>query len=285
VLPAGPRQEAPAVELNGEIYFITGFDETRNAVSDVEAYNPTTNTWRSVAALPALLHHANAAGANGRIYVVGGLSDASFDAVGLTYEYDPATNVWTQRASMPAGTARGAAATAAIDGRIYVAGGWRNGAVSDFSVYDPGTDTWTPLQNLPTAREHFFGAAVGTRFITVGGRNAAGLRNEVEIYDTQTSMWTVAASLPTARGGLSGGVIDGRVHAIGGEGNGSNATGVFANHEVYDPVANSWTSQLAMPDPVHGAGAVGVGGVLYVIGGASRQGYAAIARASAFTPP
>jgi N-acetylneuraminic acid mutarotase len=284
-LPGGPRQEAPAVELNGEIYFIGGFDETRNGVADVEAYNPTTNTWRSVAALPALLHHVNAASAGGRIYVVGGLSNTSFDAVGLTYEYDPAANTWTPRTSMPAGTQRGAAATAAIDGRIYVAGGWRNGAVNDFSVYDPALDTWSPLQNMPTAREHFFAVASGTSFIAIGGRNAAGLRAEVEIYDTQTSLWTERALMPTPRGGLSGGLVNGRVHVVGGEGNTSNANGVFANHEVYDPVANSWGLLGPMPNPVHGAGTVGFNGVVYVIGGGSRQGFAAVASVSAYTPP
>jgi hypothetical protein len=40
-----------------------------------------------------------------------------------------------------------------------------------------------------------------------------------------------------------------------------------------------------MPTPRHGAGAVTVGGVVYVIGGGIRAGFGASAANEAFTPP
>jgi hypothetical protein len=47
-----------------------------------------------------------------------------------------------------------AAITGAIGGKIYVAGGLRNGAVTDVSVYDPVADSWVPESPLPQARDH-----------------------------------------------------------------------------------------------------------------------------------
>ena len=193
-LADGPRQEVGVATLAGEIYVIGGFDESNAAVADVEAYNPTTNTWRRVAPLPMALHHPNVAAARGRIYVVGALT-TGFAATGVVYEYDPGANAWVARASMPSGTERGAAATASIGDQIYVAGGARGVTVNDFSVYDSTTNTWESLPALPTAREHFFAVTSGTRIITIGGR-AGLLLAQVEIFDTATTSGPPAPRYP-----------------------------------------------------------------------------------------
>ena len=282
-LADGPRQEVGVAALAGEIYVIGGFDESNAAVADVEAYNPTTNTWRRVAPLPMALHHPNVAAARGRIYVVGALT-TGFAATGVVYEYDPGANAWAARASMPSGTERGAAATASIGDRIYVAGGARGVAVNDFSVYDSTTNTWESLPALPTAREHFFAVTSGTRIITIGGRTGS-LLAQVEIFDTATNQWTTGAPLPTPRGGHMGSIISGHVHVLGGEGNAApGSNGVFAVHEVYDIATNTWSTAEPMRTPRHGTQAVTVDNVLYAIGGGTQQGFGATAVNEAFAP-
>ncbi len=262
-----------------------GFDERQAIVADVAVYNPSTNSWRSVAALPTPLHHVNLAAARGRLYVVGALQGANFGATGIALEYDPATNAWRTRASMPPGSERGAAAVASIGDRIYVAGGQRGGGgVSDFSSYDPATDSWQSLQNMPTARDHMFGAVVGGVLYVIGGRNAAGLRDEVEFYNPQTSRWSIGRPMPTPRGGAMGDVVGGRIYVVGGEGNPAVAGGVFDSNEAYDPVTNSWSVLERMRTPRHGTQAVGLNGVLYVPGGATRQNLAAVDIHETFTP-
>ena len=283
-LADGPRQENGVAVLNGEIFVVGGFDENGAVVADAEAYNPATNTWRRVAPLPAPLHHPNVAVARGRIYVVGALTASNFAATGAVYEYDPLTDTWATRAAMPAGTQRGAAATAAIGDRIYIAGGARGAAVNEFSVYDAAANTWQALPALPTAREHFFAVASGTRIITIGGR-AGALRAQVEIFDTANNQWTTGTPLPTPRGGHMGAIVNGRVHVLGGEGNPAPGTnGVFAEHEVYDIAANTWSTAERMRTPRHGTQAVTINGVLYAIGGATRQGFGAVAANEAFAP-
>jgi N-acetylneuraminic acid mutarotase len=280
----GPRQENGVALLNGEIYVVGGFDESRAIVTDVEAFNPSTNTWRRLAPLPTPLHHPNVAVAGGRLYVVGALETMAFTATGVTLEYNPATNSWAQRAPMPAGSQRGASAVAAIGDRIYVAGGFRGGSVAEFSYYDVVANTWTALAALPGARDHLVGAAVNGLFYAIAGRNGSTLSGAVNIYNPVTNAWATGASMPTPRGGCMSGIVNGVIHVVGGEGNTAVGTGIFEQHEAYDPATDTWTTREKMRTPRHGSGAIGVNGVLYVPGGATVQGFGAVNINEAFTP-
>lgn len=283
--PSGPRQEHGVAALNGEIYIIGGFSGQQTVLGTVEAFNPATNAWRSVASLPAPLHHVNVVVARGRIFVVGALESGAFSATGITLEFDPVANAWQPRATMPAGSERGASAVGAIGDLIYVAGGLRGASVVDFSVYDAASNQWQPLQNMPTARDHLVGASFNGRFYAIAGRNAGGLRGEVEIYDPAVPGWSMGRAIPTPRGGCGGAVLGGRIFVFGGEGNAAVTSGVFDNNEAYDPVANSWATLEVMRTPRHGIGAAAVGTVLYVPAGATRQGFGAVDTNDSFTPP
>jgi N-acetylneuraminic acid mutarotase len=65
-------------------------------------------------------------------------------------------------------------------------------------------------------------------------------------------------------------VLHGKIHTFGGE----TRTGVFANHEVYDPATNTWTTATPMPTARHGLASVTVGDRIYVIGGGPKAGLA-----------
>lgn len=271
-----PRQEAGVALLNNEIYFVGGFARgTPSAM--VEAYSPASDRWRTVASLPFALHHPNVAAVGGKLYVAGALVHADFIETGATLEYDPATDQWRSRTSMPAGSARGAAATAAIGGRVYLAGGFRGGqAVNLASVYDPALDQWGELAAMPTARDHLVGAEVSGRLYAIGGRNGNVLRAQVEIFDPSTGQWTTGAPMPTARGGCMGAAVGGRIVVVGGEGNANSSSGVFDDSELYDPTSNTWQTLERMRAPRHGTGAAGLDGSLYVPGGADREGFGAV---------
>ena len=164
------RQETAVVALDGKVYVIGGFDAGRRIVATVERYDPASNTWEAVAPLPETLHHVNAAVVDGKIYVVGALRGGTFVAAGVTYVYDPVGNAWTTGTGMPAGTERGSSMTAAIGGKIYVAGGLRGGAsVADFSVYDVAADAWSALPRCPRATTG--SAWPAGAFYAIAGRN------------------------------------------------------------------------------------------------------------------
>jgi N-acetylneuraminic acid mutarotase len=277
-LAQGSRQECGVVALDGRIFVAGGFDGSRAVVETLEAYDPGTDTWHRAARMPMPLHHPNVAGARGRLYIVGGLEQLTFTAIGITLEYDPVGDRWAAANGLPPGTQRGASAVATIGDRIYVAGGARDGvAVTDFSAYDVGANTWQVLPPLPVATEHTVGAAVNGLFYVIGGRSGGMLRDQVQIFDPATSRWMSGRPMPTARGGLMGAVVRNRIHVLGGEGNRAAASGVFEHHQVYDPAQDSWSTLEPMRTPRHGTGAASVDGVLYVPGGATVQGFGAVA--------
>lgn len=272
-----PRQENAVVALGGKVYVLGGFDDGRRIVATVERYDPSSDTWEAVAPLPETLHHLNAAVVDGKIYVVGALRGGTFTAAGVTYVYDPVGNAWTPGTAMPTGTERGSSMTAAIGGKIYVAGGLRGGvSVADFSVYDVEADAWSTLPALPVARDHGVGAAAGGLFYAIAGRNSA-LSGRLDVFEPEAGTWSERAPMPTPRGGFMAAVLEsGRIVTCGGEGNRNAESGVFAETEGYVIAEDRWERLPDMPTPRHGTGAAAVGGVMIVPGGATVEGFGAV---------
>lgn len=263
-------------ELDGLIYVIGGYPSSRITTTTVQVYDPATDRWRRGDPLPVALNHTMAASVNGVLYVIGGQTAAGGDGpfVDTVYAYDPDRGRWEQRAAMPSARAGGGAT--AVGGRIYVAGG-RPPRGSDFAVYDPSTDRWEVLAGLPTQRNHLAMVGLDGRVYVIGGRTGAGFESPTldvtEVFDPSRGTWSVVAPLPRPRGGINAVVAHGLVHVFGGEGNASVANGVFADHDVYDPVRNAWTHLADMPVPVHGVtGAVFVGGLIHLPGGGTSSG-------------
>jgi len=64
-----------------------------------------------------------------------------------------------------------------------------------------------------------------------------------------------------ARSGLNGISVNGCFHTFGGEYPSAGSSGVFPNHEMYDPITDKWTRLPDIPVPVHG-----VTGLAYING-------------------
>jgi N-acetylneuraminic acid mutarotase len=282
----GAIQETAAVAVAGKVYVIGGF-EGQTIVRRVQVYDTAANTWSDGPDLPVALHHANAATDGRTIYVLGALGN-NFAALAGVYSLNPATDTqWMTRAQMPAGRERGAAVTDIIDGKIYVAGGFRQMQASALvDVYDPVMNMWAPLADLPATRDHACGAAIGGQLHVVGGRTVQtnSPRPDVWSYDPGTNMWSPRAPMPTGRGGMGCGAIGGKLYATGGEGNPAVMSGVFPDVEAFDPATNTWTELAAMPNPKHGVGGAVWNGALYLCGGANVEGFGAIAAVDVFKP-
>ena len=93
------------------------------------------------------------------------------------------------------------------------------------------------------------------------------------LFRSATNSWSRGAPLPKPRGGVNGLEAYGCLHVFGGEGNSGAPSGVYPDHDVYNPLTNAWTSLGAMPTPVHGVtGAVFINGLIYLPGGGTSQG-------------
>ncbi len=225
-MPTARGDLAAATGLDGRIYAIGGYlpPPANYDVNTVEAYDPSSSTWSTVAPMPTARDGLVAVtGPDGHIYAIGGESNGTF--VSTVEAYDPGTNTWTTLAPMPTPTWR-MAATAGPDGRIYVFGGDTivgGSAVylNTAEAYNPATNTWTSLAPMSTAR-FVPSAAAGPdgHIYAVGGYNTTnGLLNSVEAFDPSTGTWSAVASLATARYEMAAATdLNGNIYAISGVG-------------------------------------------------------------------
>ncbi len=292
--PAGPpsesaiaplttaRQEHAVVAAAGRIYVIGGFAPGETAT--MLAYDPAGDSWQPAASFPVAMHHANAAVIDDVIYVAGYLTGLTFSAQGEVYSYDPGQDQWTPRTAMPTGEARGSACVAALDGKLYVIGGSRGGAVAQASTYDPALDQWDSLPPLPSAREHCIAGAIDGVLYVASGRagGISGFESPTYAFDPAIGTWDERTAIPTPRGGTAGAVLHGRLYVFGGEGNGADPSGVFPDIQAYDPATDQWEELDGMQVPRHGFGAATLGDTIYLPGGATVQAFGAVTDSSQF---
>jgi N-acetylneuraminic acid mutarotase len=280
-MPAA-RQELAAVAWGERVWVIGGLDDSGDAVTSVETYDPDLNIWETRAPLPVGLHHTAAAVVGDRLFVVGGYTGGSVrtSAVDSVYEFVAARDRWERRAPMP--TARGALAVVALDGRLHALGGAADGASNAHEVYDPATNRWTRVNAMPTARDHLAAVAFQGRVWAIGGR--ASFMGEqyanVEIYDPATDSWRTAPPLPAGRGGLAAAALSDRILVFGGEA----PLKIFNATEMYEARGNRWIAKEPMATPRHGIGAAVIGGRVYVPGGGTRPGLAPTVANEVYTP-
>lgn len=132
---------------------------------------------------------------------------------GIALAAQPSSGRWVTKVPMP--TPRTEVAAAALEGKIYVIGGF-GGPGGLVEVYDPATDRWEPRAPLPAALHHTTAVAVSGRLFVFGGEEPAGTFNQTEAYDPASDSWTALAPMPTSRHGLGAAVIGGVIYVIGG---------------------------------------------------------------------
>jgi N-acetylneuraminic acid mutarotase len=134
-------------------------------IASVEAYNPATDSWASLAPLAEPRRDLAAEVVGGRLLALGGYTgtyvlDAGYRRV--VEVYDPASNSWSMVADMPVPRADFASAVVATE--LFVAGGgnWARG-LDDVSSLDSASGNWRMRTAMP-------GALAWPRGESVGGR-------------------------------------------------------------------------------------------------------------------
>jgi N-acetylneuraminic acid mutarotase len=243
-----PAHHAALAAVNGKIYVFGGFVAPATTavplgaawepIADAYEFNPATDSWKPLAALPGKRGSAVAAEVNGKIYVIGGATtmegskDPFFTAfgparvLGTNDVYDPATNKWESR--NPMSVPRNHAFSGVVDGKIYVIGG-RTGHAFILSAtntdvveeYNPVSNMWSmPKERMPTARSGGASGSDGRTIFVAGGEvtttELVGAFRAVEAYQPATNSWVALPSLPMPRHGVAGAVIGNRFHLVSG---------------------------------------------------------------------
>jgi len=171
---------------------------------------------------------------------------------------------WASIPPMP--TARQEVGVAAVEGRVYVAGGLDASGTgrNTLEIFDTRTGQWETGPSLPVSVHHPNVTAVGTKIYVAGGYvGPVGLpAATVFELDIDRMIWTQKADMPTPRGAGAAVGYDGRLYVFGGE-RGTSVT----DAAVFTPGTNSWSTLAVMPTPRNHMGAAAVRGKIYVIGG------------------
>uniref|UniRef100_A0A5B6ZY20 Putative Galactose oxidase/kelch repeat superfamily protein n=1 Tax=Davidia involucrata TaxID=16924 RepID=A0A5B6ZY20_DAVIN len=125
-----------------------------------QLYDPLRDIWITLHVLPSKIRHLAHFGVVstvGKLFVLGGVSDAvdtttgdqdGSSATNEVWSYDPVSRGWAPRASML--VPRAMFACCVLDGKIVVAGGFtsRRKSISQAEIYDPEKDVWVSIPDL-----------------------------------------------------------------------------------------------------------------------------------------
>ena len=233
------RVNFTASVFNGNIFAIAGSRTmSSNPVSEIEVYDPLTNTWTHKTDMPLARIGSTVSQVNGKFYIFGG-SAANLFLVGTVDVYDPVADAWTTAENLP--TPRINLSSVVLDGKIYVIGG-TFGSANGFlgldivEAFDPVTNTWETKAGLNTTRKNFTACVLNGMIYVFGGSNldCDGILSSVEAYDPSTNTWINKTPMPSILGGPSVSVINGKAYIIGGSLAACPASPVASVYE-YDP--------------------------------------------------
>ena len=177
---------------------------------------------------------------------------------------------WTEAAPLPGGP-RQETAVVALDGKVYVLGGFAGdlSIVADVEVFDPATGTWDTAEDLPVPMHHANAAAAGGRVWVTGFLTGLDFAADGRVfsYDPVADAWTEGPPMPagTERGASGVGADGTQIYVTGGLREGI----AVADFSVLATAGTSgtWTGLVDFPAGRDHLGAGVIGGIFYAAGG------------------
>jgi hypothetical protein len=226
-MPVGVADAAGGVNgYNGKIYVISGYNSTAaTIVSDVQIYDPKTDSWSSGTAIPTAVQYAAGVwvGWWNYVYVFGGASIANLYEP-LMQIYDIGADSWSTGTSMPIDLKGGSAEWMGGNSIYYIGGQtWGIVATDSMLAYSPWTSpVWTTLSGLPQAVvSEATTVGVDGILYMMGGSDevytGGPIYNSTYRYAIENDTWIQLPNLTAPRTMLgAASTRDGRILAIGG---------------------------------------------------------------------
>jgi uncharacterized protein (TIGR02145 family) len=154
----------------------------------------------------------------------------------------------------------------ALNGSMYVIGGYYGGYLSHNEEYDFDRGIWSDRALMPTEREFATSVKLNDKIYVISGKLTLSNipTNKVEVYNPMTNEWESAASLNIARQGALALEFNGNIYIFGGH-NSNNQH--ILEIEKYDPSTDTWTIITNMQNPRSQLNGVVYNGKAYLIGG------------------
>ena len=208
---------AAAAELGGFLYVVGG-RQGRRVSGGLWRYDPVSDVWTALAAMPIRRYQPTAQAVNGKLFVIGGQTTGFRDELAVEV-YDPDLDQWTLlKRELP--IEREQAASAVIGGKIALVGGHDHDQVTlpDCDLYDPATDTWAVCRRMHSPRSDFGLAVLDDRLVAVGGEDLLldSVTQTSEISERGVRGWLGGPWMPFPRHGAAVVTLGGTVWVIGG---------------------------------------------------------------------
>jgi N-acetylneuraminic acid mutarotase len=234
----GAIMDNTGAEINGLIYQVGGFDGG-SILSSGNVYDPSTDSWSSIADMGTTREKPAVAVINGLMYVTNGW-DSVGTPNGILGIYDPATDSWTTGAPNP-NPMGGGSVGVSFDGKFYVIGGCDSGSCgfTNVGIYDPATDSWSSAANYPEPISWMACGEISGLIYCAGG-TATGTTGNAYVYDPGADSWSPVAPIPQDQWAMGYIVSDSKLYISGGV---TDGFATITNEGfVYDPAADSWTA-------------------------------------------
>lgn len=158
-------------------------------------------------------------------------------------------------------------AVVALNGEIYVIGGFTPMVTGTVEAFNPATETWRAVASLPTPLHHANAASVNGRIYVAGfylGGSFSNADPRVLEYDPALDTWSERTPMPAGsqRASACVATLDGKLYLFGG----ARATTV-SDASVYDVDADSWQALPPLPEPREHCAAGAIGGSIYIASG------------------
>jgi N-acetylneuraminic acid mutarotase len=178
------RFQAVSITHNQQIYAFGGeYAQSENSPSYyykiVEAFDPLTDSWRTVTNMPQLRLLPAVAVFNDKAYVIGGGQVGAWKTYSNLYAYDFINKSWIKSGLSKLPTPRvfsfGHAAPV-LNGKIYLVGGATVGKKPNLipstkvEIYDPISNTWQIGPSLPQGALYNVAVAAGNEVYVIAGQ-------------------------------------------------------------------------------------------------------------------
>jgi len=177
-------------------------------------------------------------------------------------------SMWEQKAE--SWTARDSHTATALNGKIYVFGGYAGGnhSLRSWEWYTPEDNTWQHIYGnwMLERRAHLTCAPLDGKIYIIGGYTT--VTNEcldrVTKFDPGDNSFTYVQPLPVAMCFMRAATLNGKIYVTGGMDNDDNPLSTVYE---YDPDKDAWTQKASMSVPRFEHGTVAVNGKIYAFGG------------------